>query len=94
MAWLRLLLLLPVLLLQQVLLRLCRRNLSHCHYAAGEGGRVVVLRPLRGAASRVFGDGWSDLGPTFRTLPAGRLMLPAALLRLVAAQHCGFFLGP
>ena len=49
---LRLLLLLPILVLQHGLVRLCRRNLCNCHWAAGEGDRTVV-RPLRGAASRV-----------------------------------------
>ena len=47
-----LLLLLPILVLQHELLRLCRRSLCNCHWAAGEGDRTVV-RPLRGAASRV-----------------------------------------
>ena len=89
---LRLLLLLPVLLLQLVLLRLCRRKLFHCHCAAGEGDRNC-------RASAAWLTGWLRLSRsetadrTARTSPAGRLMLPAALLRL-AAQHCGFFLDP
>ena len=49
---LRLLLLLPKVLLQLILLHLCRRKLSHCHCAAGEGGWGVV-RALRSTASRV-----------------------------------------
>ena len=50
-------------------------------------------------ASAAWLTGWLRLSRsetadrTARTSPAGRLMLPAALLRL-AAQHCGFFLDP
>ena len=58
---LRLLLLLPKVLLQLVLLHLCRRKLPH-HCTAGEGGRGVACA-LRSASSRVRGLLVRPVGP-------------------------------
>ena len=56
----------------------------------GEGQRAAELS-CRASAARCRLSRLETAGPTVRTLPAARLMLPAALLRL-AAQHCGVFL--